>query len=96
MPPQDEQRCALGVLLTDVREPQKVERVGPRKNSIKRVFSGCSSKRNLASLWRRASVNRTASARFSNPTMKSSAYRTTITSPAACVFLHHEIHRSRT
>jgi hypothetical protein len=67
-----------------------------RPNSISRVLSGCSSSPNFANRSRSPARNLSASSRYSNPTMKSSAQRTMITSPRACRFLHQSAHRSKT
>ena len=84
-------------LRADVREAQEVERLrlardpaparfraAYRPNSISRVLSGCSSSPNFANRSRSSARNRSASSRARNPTMKSSANRTMITSPCAC------------
>ena len=94
-------------LPADVREAEEVERLrltparapvraACRPNSISRVLSGCSSSPNFANRSRRSARNRSASSRCSNPTMKSSANRTMITSPCAWRVLHQSAHRSRT
>jgi hypothetical protein len=71
-------------------------RAACRPNSISRVFPGCSSRLNFANRSRISARNLSASSRSSNPTMKSSAKRTMITSPRANRFLHQSAHRSRT
>jgi hypothetical protein len=65
-------------------------------DSISLVFSGCSSRPDLANLPRSSSGNLSASSRYWNPMMKSPANRTTITSPRACRFRRHSARRSRT
>ena len=93
----------------DMRETQEIERLrlarapclpgrraASRPNSISRVLPGCNSSPNFANLPRSSARNRSASSRCSNPTMKSSANRTMITSPRAWRFLHQSAHRSRT
>ena len=67
-------------------EPTRLSRsrAACRPNSISRVFSAFSSRPNFASLSRSSAQNRSASSRCSNPTTKSSAKRTMITSPCAC------------
>ena len=67
-----------------------------RPNSISRVLPGCSSRLNSANRSRSADWNSSASSRYWNPTTKSSAKRTMITSPRACRFRHQSAHRSRT
>ena len=54
-----------------------------RPNSMRRVLSGCSSRLNFANRSRRSLRNRFASLRCWNPTTKSSANLTMITSPCA-------------
>jgi hypothetical protein len=73
-------------------------RVGAAKrpNSISRVLSPCSSSPNLLKRSRKSWRNRSPSAWICKPTMKSSAYRTTITSLSVCVLLHRSTHRSNT
>src|SRR5271154_28597 len=66
-----------------------------RPNSISRVFSGCSSNPKRVNRSRSSARNRSASTRCSNPTTKSSAKRTTMTSPRACFCLHRWTHRSK-
>ncbi len=67
-----------------------------RPNSISRVLPSCSSRPKLANRSRSSDQNRSASSRCSKPTTKSSANRTTITSPRARRRLHWWTHRSNT
>ena len=67
-----------------------------RPNSMRRVLSGCSARPNRAKRSRNSVRKRSASARCSNPTTKSSAKRTTTTAPRACVRRHRWTQRSKT
>src|SRR5204863_1190610 len=67
-----------------------------RPNSRRRVLSGCSSRPNRSNRSRSSARNCTASCRCSNPTTKSSAKRTTMTSPRACLLLQRRTQRSNT
>ena len=67
-----------------------------RPNSMRRVLSGCSVRPNRAKRSRSSVRKRSASARCSNPTTKSSAKRTTTTAPRACVRRHRWTQRSKT
>src|SRR5262245_30966361 len=67
-----------------------------RPNSIRRVLSGCSESANSSNRARSASQKRRASASYSKPTTKSSAYLTMITSPWASHRRQRWTHRSNT
>ena len=101
-------KVPVPVLPADMRESQKIERLGlpfsslvpvcsaNRPNSIRRVLSGCSSSPNFPSRSRNSSRKRSASARCWNPSTLSSAYRTTTTSPRAHFLRQTSTHRSNT
>src|SRR6266487_7043453 len=95
-------------LPADVREAQEVERLrlpqSPRRSSLgseppeldQPGLVGMQLQPELRQPLAKSRRNCLASARCSNPQMKSSAKRVMIMSPRACRRLHHLAHRSRT
>ena len=106
-PPQPEPSM-LG-LPTEMREPKEIERLRLPETTSRSAPGGMPSELDQPGLVRvqlqpklrkplreKSAQNRRASCSCSKPTVKSSANRTTITSPCANRFLHHWTHRSKT
>jgi hypothetical protein len=95
----DDRKHAVSFLPADVREAQEIECLGSPQSALlavfgckrsefhTRVFWGLSSSPNLPNRWLSSARSFSASVLFCKPTMKSSAHRTTITSPRLWVRL---------